>query len=137
MPRAGVIEQLQNGSFWHSYLQALGLSWGSVQSLSGESIVWPVEELGPDITRREPLGEPGRYDETGIAPKNKDVPRRQVVAYPLKRQRAFPSDVQASHLALKEAQRAIDIKVVVRECVDAMGEAYEPASLHIAGSQLW
>lgn len=49
----------------------------------------------------------------------------------------FSSDVQTSHLALKEAQRAIDIKVVVRECVDAMGEAYEPASLHIAGSQLW
>lgn len=47
---------------------------------------------------------------------------------PLKRQRAFPSDVQASHMALKEAKRASDIEVVVRECVDAMGEAYEPAS---------
>ncbi len=44
--------------------------------------------------------------------------------------------MQAGHALLQELQRAVDSELVVREGVDAVGQAHEPPATDIMGGEL-
>jgi len=58
------------------------------------------------------------------------------VPHTLQGQGALAADVQAGHALLQELQRTVDAEVVVREGIDALGQAHEPPSLRIMGGEL-
>src|SRR3546814_13107062 len=64
------------------------------------------------------------------------LPAAQVVPHPLQGQGALAADVQAGHALLQELQRTVDPELIVREGIDAMGQAHEPPAVGIVGGEL-
>src|SRR3546814_10373320 len=64
------------------------------------------------------------------------LPAAQVVPHPLQGQGALAADVQAGHALLQELQRTVDPELIVREGIDAMGQAHEPPAVRIVGGEL-
>lgn len=59
------------------------------------------------------------------------------MAHSLQSQSAFPSHMQPGDPGLQEAQGREWVQFVVRERVDALGQAHQPAALDVLGGQLW
>ncbi len=89
-----------------------------------------------DVAGRKARGEPGRQRETTVAPQYQRLPAAQVVAHALQGQGALAADVQAGHALLQELQRTVDPEFIVREGIDAMGQAHEPPAVGIVGGKL-
>jgi len=58
------------------------------------------------------------------------------VPHALQGQGALAADMQAGHALPQELQRTVDPKVIVRECIDTLGQAHEPAPVGVVGSEL-
>ena len=133
--RPGLVEQLQHGALGHGDLQRIGQAGRRGQGLVGQRGIGPVEQVRMDVACRKARSEPGRQLVAAVAPQDQRV-AAEVVAHALQAQRALAADVQARHALLQELQRPVDAELVVREGVDAVGQAHEPAALGIARGEL-
>ena len=55
---------------------------------------------------------------------------------PLQRQGALASHMQAGDPLLQEPQGTAGVELIIREGINAVGQAHQPAAFHVAGRQL-
>ena len=89
-----------------------------------------------DVAGRKARSEPRRQRETSVAPQHQHLPAAQIVPHALQGQGALAADVQAGHALLQELQRTVDPELIVRDGIDAVGQAHEPPAVGIVGGEL-